>query len=346
MVAVVPAAIIVLAILNLNIPYLALRPGPVHDVVPLIALRGAQVFPVRGQLLLTTVQLQPVTAAAAIRSWIDPSEAVVERAAFVPPGETEEDVVVRSSEQMAESQVLAAAAALRRLGYPVRRATSGARVAQVLEDAPASGVLRPGDEIVAIDGERVESPDDLVVRIRRHRVGDTVGLRVRRTGREVTLRIGTVASPSDPAVPVVGATLEPVASIRLPIDVRIEDAGIGGPSAGLLYALGIVELLGRPDLARGRRIAGTGTIDLDGGVGAVGGIEQKVVAARRADADLFIAPQPEQRAACPHAGDMRVVGVQTLDEAVRALGDEAFARALSCEAISARTGTIGRTARR
>jgi Lon-like protease len=343
--ALIPAAIIILAVLNLNIPYYALRPGPLHDVLPLIGIKGAQTYPAKGRLLLTTVELQPVTTAYAIRAWIDPAEALVEREAFVPPGETDEDVRVRTTEQMAESQVFAAAAALRRAGYDVKRSPSGVRVAQVIEGSAAARLLRPGDLIVAIDGSNPKNGEELQKRVRRHRVGDTLTIRIRRGATEQDIKLKTIPHPDDKKFPAIGVTIETLSDIKLPIDIRIDAAGIGGPSAGLMYALGIIERLGRSDLARGRSIAGTGTIDFDGVVGAVGGIEQKVVAARRTGATVFLAPQDEQRAACPLRGKMLVVGVERLDDAVLALTNDAYADDHSCEAISARTGLIGRRAR-
>jgi PDZ domain-containing protein len=157
-----------------------------------------------------------------------------------------------------------------------------------------------------------------------------VELTVRRGKTMVTVRTKTVGDPQGPTRPIIGVFLADVPSVTLPLAVDIESLGIGGPSAGLMYALGIVELLDSTDMTKGRTIAGTGTIDLRGIVQQVGGVRQKVAAARGAGAELFLVPLAELKEACARAGDMPVIGVQTLEDAAGALRGATVPRGRTC----------------
>lgn len=323
----VAVAVIIVSVLLLNIPYFALAPGPTEDVGALIRVEGVDTEPVDGQLLLTTVSLRNVKVGYAIRGWFDSAIAIVSRAAIIPSGESEKDAEVRTTQQMEESQVLAAAAALTYLGYDVQVSPAGVRVREVALDAPAARVLRRGDVIVSADGHEVRSSEELVRQIKQHQVGDLLHLGVRRGAGEVEVDVRTVASPEDPDDPIVGFVIETLPRVELPVAIDITSLGIGGPSAGLMFAVGIVDLIDPDNITGGRIVAGTGAIDLDGAVHAVGGIRQKVEAARRAGAEVFLIPFGELALACDVAGDLKVLGVQTLADAIDALRDPQAARA-------------------
>ena len=172
---------------------------------------------------------------------------------------------------MTRSQEIAAAVALRAAGYRVRANPTGALVEQVASDAPAAGTLLPTDVIVSAAGQRVQSPADLRRAIGRVRPGSPVRLTVRR-GKELTaLTVRTIADPHNPKRAIIGIFVAPAASIKLPLKVSIDAGDIGGPSAGLAFALDLLERLGK-DVDHGRKIAATGEINLDGSVGPVGGI--------------------------------------------------------------------------
>ena len=156
-------------------------------------------------------------------------------------------------------------------------------------------------------------------RVELERSGDEITLKIVRGSDRITLKTKTAGNPEDPTKPIIGVLLDNVPSVKLPLAVDIESLGIGGPSAGLMYALGIVDLLDSSDLTHGRTIAGTGAITIDGTVQPVGGIRQKVGAARSAGAQLFVAPLVELRDACSRAGDLPVIGVEHLKDAVAAL---------------------------
>lgn len=323
-------AILVIAIFNLHIPYFAITPGPAVNVVDLIDINGVRTKKVTGPLMLTTVSLHPIKVAEGIRGWFDSSYEVLSRSAIIPAGETEEQADERSTNQMTESHDHAAAAALSFLGYDVKVTQLGARVRELDEGAPAREVLRRGDVIIGADDSGVRRAEDLVGVIKRHKVGDSIVLKVKRGPRTLTVKTRTMARPDAPAEPVIGVFLDTVPRVELPLAIDIDSLDIGGPSAGLMYALGIVDLLDASDLAHGRTIAGTGEISVEGEVGAVGGITQKIAGARRQDAVLFLVPANELGEACARAGDMQVVGVAHLADAVRALKDPSFAKARSC----------------
>jgi PDZ domain-containing protein len=328
--ALVAVVILIVAVLNVNVPYFALTPGPAQDVARLIAINGSKTTPVKGQLLLTTVSLHEIRVAEAVRGWFDPSIAILSRSAIIPPGSSEREVEERTTAQMDESHVLAAAAALSLLGYDVKVESTGVRVRAVTLGVPASKALRRGDVVVGADGQPVKQAEDLVAAIQRHKVGDAIVLRVMRGTETIEVTTQTIGRPENPSDPVIGITLETVPQVRLPLAIQIESMGIGGPSAGLMFALGIYDLLDPQDLTRGRVIAGTGEISFGGEVRPVGGIRQKIESARRGGAELFVVPTVELEQACAVAKGLPIIGVDRLKQAVDALRATRGTAAPSC----------------
>jgi PDZ domain-containing protein len=193
-------------------------------------------------------------------------------------------------------------------------------VAGLLPGSPAEGILRQGDVITAIDGTPVAVASDLISALGTRSPGDEVVLSVRRneTDQEFRLRLGTVEGVDQPAIGVGITTVDLDVSLPFPVDV--DQSGIGGPSAGLLIALTVYDLADPADLTAGRSVAGTGTIELDGEVGPVGGVDAKVVAARAAGASVFLVPEGELALAQSAAGDdIDVIPVGTVDDAIAAL---------------------------
>ena len=246
---------------------------------------------------------------------------LVPSSAIIPPGVTEGERREQSRRQMSRSQEIAAAVALRALGYEVEAKPIGALIAGIVEDAPAAGKLRPTDVIVAVDGEPVRGPGDLRRLIGRREPGRRVQLTVldgKRT-RRVTLR--TIADRRDRGRALIGVFTDrlPAAEITLPLDVDIDVGRVGGPSAGLAFALDVVDELGR-DVDRGYNVAATGEIELDGVVAPIGGVEQKVIGARRSGVDVFLVPAGENAAAARrHARNLRIIPVRTFQQALREL---------------------------
>jgi Lon-like protease len=231
-----------------------------------------------------------------------------------PAGLSERERKQESLSEMSVSQQIAIAVALENLGHDVD--PLGAEVVRIVPDAPAEGKLEVGDVIVGLKGEKVSSPEELIRLMRGHRPGTPVRLTVRRKGRELDLVVGTRAAGGDEQRAVVGVQIQP--EFRFPVGIRIDARNIGGPSAGLAFALDIVDELG-DDLDRGRRVVVTGTLDLDGTVGAIGGIEQKTVGARLVDADLFLVPDGNAADARSNAEGLEIVAVSNFEEALAAL---------------------------
>jgi len=310
----------------LPVPYVALEPGPTTntlgsvDGAPVIGVKGHRTYPVGGHLDLTTVAVfggpgHRLDLVTALRGWLDRSVAVVPEETIYPPGESEQKVQQENKDLMSGSQENATAAALGRLGIPV---TTNVVVDSVLEGSPAAGRLHAGDVVVAVDGTTVRTPAAVRRRVSDRKPGDTVHITVVRDGKRRTLTLGTRHAPHDTSRPVVGFV--PRAGHTFPFSVKFGIRDIGGPSAGLMFSLGILDKLTPGRLTHGRYIAGTGTIDDSGKVGLIGGIQQKIAAARAAGATVFLTPAGNCADAVDAKPDgLRLVRVTSLDGAVKAL---------------------------
>jgi PDZ domain-containing protein len=284
-----------------------------------VALKGEKPDRGPGGIYFVDVIERKATLLERLFPEIRDGSTLVPSSAVNPPGVSES--VRRRSDlrEMARSQEIAAAVALRQLGYKVTAQPSGALVAQVYADTPAVGKLAPGDVIVSVDGKRAPTIGDVRRLIRRHHPGQQVRLGVRRADglHEITLK--TIADPSDRAVPIIGVLLAQAAQIKLPFPVKIDTGDIGGPSAGLAFALELMEKLGR-DVDRGYKIAATGELDLDGSVEPIGGVRQKIFGARQAGVDIFLVPAGDNAAeARQNAGKVKVIPVQSFRQALHAL---------------------------
>ena len=230
-----------------------------------------------------------------------------------PSGISDEERREISLGEMSVSQKIAVAVALRNLGY---RVPTAATVAEIIRGTPADRSLEKGDVILRAKTRRVDGPDDLFRIMDGHEPGQPVSLLVRRDGKMRDLDVATEPSDDDPDRAVMGFIVG--LEIDPPVDVEIDAGNIGGPSAGLAFALDIVDELER-DLDRGRRIAVTGALALDGSVIPIGGVEQKAIGARQADADVFLVPDRNAEEARRHADGLDVVAVETFAEALAAL---------------------------
>jgi PDZ domain-containing protein len=320
------AAVLGLAIGSLgsyvDIPYYTLGPGPAKDVGELVHVSGERVYPSAGNFFLTTVSVstRPVSLFEAFVAWVDPDVELIKRDAIVQPGLSDDQQGQYNLLDMEQSKYGALIAALHATGFdtpPIR----GARVIGVAAGFPADRKLMKGDLIVAIDGASIRGPAEAVERITAKPVGATIRVTVVRDGSRVTTEMRSIGSPlaTEKGRPVLGVRL--AEAVRLPsFDVTIDSQNIGGPSAGLAFALTIVDVLTTEDLTRGHHVAVTGTIDSDGRVGPVGGVEFKVVAAEREGADVFLVPAIEVDQARRAATDkVKVIGVETLEGALAQL---------------------------
>jgi Lon-like protease len=303
-----------------KVPYVLLSPGSARATEPLISVEGAPSYPHEGSIDFTTVSLRKASALEALMGWLDPTVDVVEEE-IVFGDQTPEENREANLQDMVDSKQVATAVALEELGYDVVQGT-GAVVAAVLEDTPAEAILEPGDVIVEAEGQPVEVAGDVGVVTRSMSPGEVLDLAVEPNGRgDVELVSATlIASPDDPSRALLGITTSTRdLDFDFPFTVTIDSGSVGGPSAGLAFTLGILDTLTPTSLTGGRIVATTGTIDLNGFIGPVGGVEQKTVAVRRSGADLFLVPSSELDLARRFAGDMRVEPVDNIDDALAAL---------------------------
>ena len=303
----------------LPLPYYSEGPGPARDVLPRIMFpgptEGAARYDPTGSLELTTVRYRQLTPLLALVAWIDDTQAIVAADVVYPTDVPTQVIEQRGVSQMDQSKIAATAVALRAVGRYPKDHGPGALIENTAERCPAEGELFPGDIIMSVDGNNVRNssqasrlfdriPDDQPL----HFVLDVDGHTVRAT---------FTRAPCGPdGEPLVGISMID----SFPFTVTMSSEEIGGPSAGLMWALGLYELLTPEDLTAGRTIAGTGEIAPDGTVYPIGGIQDKVIAAERAGATIFLAPtknMPDLEGV--DTGDMQVIPVATFDDAVRAL---------------------------
>jgi len=321
LVALVLLGAVVVAAWQVTIPYFALSPGPVEEVDDLIEIADQTVYDSSGGLLMLTVSLQEVNVFEYAQGLLDPAIDLVDREVIRPADVSPDEFRRANRLAMDDSKDTAIAVALRRLGYDVTLQGEGVYVAAVIEGTPAEGVLEAGDVITAVQGVPVTIRDDGVGEIVKNRIGDTISLQVDRAGAILDLEVTLIEHPTNLGQPMVGFEAQTYnEELDLPFDVEIDTQNIGGPSAGLMYALTIIDLLTEEDLTGGAVISGTGTINSIGEIGAIGGVRQKAVAAAAAGATVMLVPTDnyEEAQTAPVDG-LELVPVGTLDEAILAL---------------------------
>jgi PDZ domain-containing protein len=317
----IAAAVIAAALLP--VPYVILSPGPTLNTLgtqsgkPLITISGRHTYPTNGHLNMVTVSYQGgpsdgFNLFTALQAWLSPHEAVVPESELFGTDLTQQQVTRQDTQQMVSSQALAQAAALCQLGIPY---TVLDHVFQVAPGTPAAGVLKPGDIITAVDGKKLTCRANAGTMIRARKPGAPVRLTVDRNGTTRQFLMKTTDAKGEA---VVGVDVNE--TYKFPFQVKINIGNIGGPSAGLMFALGIMDKLTPHGLTGGRFIAGTGEISANGAVSPIGGIQQKMAGARAAGATVFLTPAancPDTTGAVPRG--MRLIKVSTLAGAVRAL---------------------------
>jgi Lon-like protease len=316
------AVVLALAGAFQKVPYVVLSPGPAFDTLgttqggPVLEVKGRTTYPTDGTLDLTTVSvIDGVTMFEALRGWLSRSDAVVPRELVIPPGQSREKTDEENAAAMLASQDAATTAALSQLGLPHRTEVV---VQSVTKGGPSEGALQVGDVLTHVDGGRVKDADDLRRRIGTRKPTEAVEIGYTRKGRPGSVRLTTIASPKPPVRPVIGVSIDEVQRFGVTVDIKLKD--VGGPSAGLMFALGILEKLGKESLTGGRRIAGTGEITAEGVVGPIGGIPQKMLGARKAGAEVFLVPKDncQEAKGARHEG-LQLVKVSTLKDALSAL---------------------------
>jgi PDZ domain-containing protein len=307
------------------VPYTTFAPGPTVNVLgksgksEIISVAGHKTYRDDGGLQLTTVipsgPEDKISLAQLVLAWADPNRAVYPYKAIYPTPTTQKSLRQESSVQMVSSQDNAVAAALGALRINYKTAV---KVASVTKGGPADGKLEAGDVVLSVDQKPVQTVDQLTGSIRPLPVGTPITVGVRRDGAERSLRMRTTTSPQDKKSSAVLVSIAP--GYEFPFDVDLNLAqNIGGPSGGLMFALGIYDVLTPGSLTHGKVIAGTGEIDAQGKVGEIGGIQQKLVGAQDDGARLFLVPAANCADALVGHYDpdkMRLVKVNTLKEAL------------------------------
>ena len=323
-----------LAIVSLvPVPFVELSPGPTFNTIgevdgtPVIEISGRRTYPTEGHLDLTTVSERggpfgPVFVSRALVGWFDPDVRVVPQQALFPDDATSEQVDAENQADFTDSQAESVAAAMGYLGIPV---TENAVVASVAADAPAEGVLEVGDVVLSVDGTDTKSPTAVGAAMRATSPGDAVRIQLRRDEKRETVTVTAGASPADPERGFLGVTTTTGYTPPFSIDFTLDD--VGGPSAGLMFSLGLIDRLTPEQLNGGRYVAGTGTIDAAGEVGPIGFISQKIAAAAEAGATLFLAPAGNCAEALSRVPEgLTIARVTTLADAAQAVTDFAADR--------------------
>ncbi|EGG45133.1 MULTISPECIES: YlbL family protein [Streptomyces] len=325
----------------IKVPYSEMSPGPTvntlgeHDGEPVLQISGRRTYGTSGHLNMTTVRVTSadykMNLVEAVYGWLAHDDKVVPHNTLYPDGKTEEQSTQENAEEFSQSQESAKVAALKELGVPV---DSWVIVSTVLKDSPAEGRLHAGDVIKAVDGTTVKAPDDVADLVTKHKPGEKVTFTIvpakeqaaaekerRRASatRKVTI---TTAASDDTGAPraIVGISAGTDHTFPFSIDIKLAD--VGGPSAGLMFALGIYDKLTPGSLTGGTFVAGTGTIDDAGKVGPIGGVEMKTVGARDKGARYFLTPKDNCAAAAKDTPDgLTLVKVDTIGDALGALED-------------------------
>lgn len=317
------AVLLICAFTLIPVPYVMLSPGPMYNTigtingVELIQISGTTTYPSTGQLDMVTVDERggpsgPMSLPEAFIGWLSPDLRVVPEEFLYSPNVSAQDAKDQSAAQFTSSQSKAIAASMGYLKLPVTVETF---VAQLVPDGPAQGHLQVGDVIEKVDGTPIKAPEEVPPIVKAHKPGSTVMFSIKRTGQPMDVSVVTAPSPTDPANAYIGITVGGEYTAPFPITFGLED--VGGPSAGLMFSLGIIDKLTPGDLSGGKAIAGTGTIDTDGSVGPIGGIEQKLISARNNNIELFLAPADNcEAAAAADSGDVTIAKISTLSEAV------------------------------
>jgi Lon-like protease len=310
-------------------PYVVMSPGVTENTLgsfrghPVITVKGHQTYPTAGHLDLTTVSVTSPDSHPrlpdVLRAWWSSNEIVLPRDVVYPPQQSVAAVNKQNQTEMLDSQTYAVAAGLKEAGIDAIKV----EVAAVQTGTPADGVLQKSDEILAVNGAKVDSTQALVDAISAKPPGSHLQLKIQRGTKTLAVALTTVAAPDDPSKSHIGVQL--FDAFKPPFSVKISlGQDIGGPSAGLMFSLGVYDMITPGKLTGGRYIAGTGTIDPEGVVGPIGGIQQKIAGAYANGARVFLVPATN----CAEAGQSALAGkidlikVSTVDGAVKAL--EAF----------------------
>jgi PDZ domain-containing protein len=312
-------AVLILAPLGATSPYFLITPGGTYDIGSRLHVPDEYRKPM-GHMAFTAVYEQEASWGEIAHARVAGDSEIVPAVAIRPPGTTQQQLNETNKRLIDESKPVAAVVGLRAAGYSVDITGQGAHVERVVDGMPAQGVLQAGDVIVAVDGQPIDTTNALIQAITRHAVGEQIMLRVHRGDADQDVTLTTASSPTDRSRSVIGVTVSTyLFDVRMPFPVEIDSDNVGGPSAGFMFALGILDAVTEGDLTRGYYVAGTGTIGPDGAVGAVGGAAEKALAAEEDGAQVFLVPKDDSEEARRWVRKLEIVPIERFEDAVTAL---------------------------
>jgi len=298
-------------------------PDKARPLAPYVTVQGQKRDNDGGGIYYVAVEVKKASLLEKLFPGIREGSTLVPAAAVVSPGQSDRQHQKQELQAMAQSQEIGAAVALKQFGYKVPIKSPGTVIAAVNPKGPSAGKLKANDAIAAVNGHATPSLTALRRQITKHSPGQSVSLTVRRDGTVRNVDVKTAPDPQNKKQSIIGVltscALQTPSKISLPVPVHIDLGQVGGPSAGLAFALDVAEKLGH-DVDRGHRVVATGEMCLDGSVLPIGGVKQKTIGAKRAGADVFLVPAGENlQEARRYAGNMRVIPVHTYRQALRAL---------------------------
>lgn len=310
-----------------KLPYYVTMPGTAEPLRPLVEVKGG--YKEKGKFMLTTVRMGQANLFSFVFAHMSKYNELYRIDEVRQQGENDEEYTHRQLKMMENSKETAIAVAYKKANKPVSYRNKGVYVLYVVDNMPAAKYLKSGDQLVAIDGQRIDEADEFIQYVSGKKKGERVHLTYKRSGKERTATLALAPFPNEKNRIGLGVSVMTDRDIVTDPPVHIESDEIGGPSAGLMFALEVYNQLVPEDLTKGYDIAGTGTINIDGEVGPIGGISQKVIAAHKAGADIFFAPNERgakhsnYKEAVKTAKDigtkMKIVPVDTFDDAVQFL---------------------------
>ncbi|MBM7623805.1 PDZ domain-containing protein [Sporohalobacter salinus] len=319
-------SLIILAVVVLSsvwpTDYYLESPGVAKDLSPLVEVENDYSQNIEGQFRLTAVSLEPASLLEYYYVSFFGGEGVslTPLKRQLPSGVDPKEYFEMMKDVMHESQLKAQAVALRQAGYEPKVTGKGAKIVEVLEDSNARGKLKKNDVIIKVDGKDINLLTEVVNEIRARKIGELVKIKIKRGKKELDYKIKTKELEENPGQPSLGVLISSYQrSYDFPIEIKVDAGEIGGPSAGLMFTLEILNQITPTDLTHGYNIAGTGTIGLDGKVGKISGVKQKILAAEKEEVDIFLAPAENYEAAKEAASKVKVVSVKDIQETVRFL---------------------------
>ncbi|MER5414146.1 MULTISPECIES: YlbL family protein [Streptomyces] len=321
----------------IKVPYSEMSPGPTVNTLgdshgaPVLNIAGRKTYPTSGHLNMTTVRVTgadyDMSLVEAVYGWLAGDNIVVPHENLYPNGKTEAESTQENAEEFSQSQQSAKVAALNQLGIPV---TARVIVSTVVKSSPSEGKLHAGDVIKSVDGAAVTAPEDVAKLVTKHKPGEPVEFTIVPAKEAAEAAKAGDENPATTKMTITAGKAEgdghAIVGIRagtdhtFPFTIDIKLADVGGPSAGLMFALGIVDKLTPEDLTGGKFVAGTGTITDEGKVGPIGGIQMKTIGARQAGAEYFLTPAENCASAASHVPDgLTLVKVSTIGDATKAL---------------------------